>query len=240
MVNRLNMLSITLSELVQVSTIIENFPPSLKDFSKRMMHKLEDYPLDTLIKHLHIEEKTCFEDKGSKVELSVHHLSGGGFVHMDTSRGRNKRNLEPKKQSFKKPCNHNPNSKPKRVSPFLVCREIGHYVSECKDRKSVRTTHVVKQGLVYADKFNKGRFKMELEKGKIVITKGKMLKSKINLKVTLKFYTRIEAGNISTNSLTHFAKRMASNTKELYPILLNIMVFYKERIEPFVRWSIAC
>nr|KAJ0206348.1 hypothetical protein LSAT_V11C500291260 [Lactuca sativa] len=55
MVNKLNVLSISILELFQVSVMIAKLPPSWKDFSKRMMHKFEDYSLDDLMKHHRIK-----------------------------------------------------------------------------------------------------------------------------------------------------------------------------------------
>nr|KAJ0224347.1 hypothetical protein LSAT_V11C100034090 [Lactuca sativa] len=90
------------------------------------MHKSEDYSLDDMVKHLHIEEETRVRDKCGKVRSSVHHVSAGGSGHKTKSGGRNKRNLGPTKQSFKKP-------------------NIGHYVRECKDHKSGSVAHALEQ-----------------------------------------------------------------------------------------------
>nr|KAJ0185231.1 hypothetical protein LSAT_V11C900462940 [Lactuca sativa] len=145
MVNKLNALTISLPELFQVGAIIAKLPPSWKDFSKRMMHKSEDYSLDDLMKHIRIEEETRIRDKRGKVGQSVHQVSAGSSSHKGKSRGQNKKNFGPKKQSFKKPGHQNPNSKPKRVGPCHVCGEIGHYARECKDRKSVSVAHAVEK-----------------------------------------------------------------------------------------------
>nr|KAJ0202827.1 hypothetical protein LSAT_V11C500278000 [Lactuca sativa] len=145
MVNKLNALTISLPELFQVGAIIAKLPPSWKDFSKRMMHKSEDYSLDDLMKHLRIEEETRIRDKKGKVGQSVHQVSAGSSSHKGKSGGQNKKNFGPKKQSFKKPGHQNPNSKPKRVGPCHVCGEIGHYARECKDRKSVPVAHAVEK-----------------------------------------------------------------------------------------------
>nr|KAJ0197577.1 hypothetical protein LSAT_V11C700367030 [Lactuca sativa] len=269
MVNKLNALSISIPELFQVGAIIAKLPHSWKNFSKRMMHKSEDYSLEDLMKHLCIEEVTHIMDKRGKVKSSVHHVSVGGSSHKCKSGGQNKKNLGPKKQSFKKPSHQNPNSKPKRTGPCYVYGEIGHYARECKitnqdrlhmqpssvnlgeilmissltreicargwfvdigatvnicgHRENFRTYRVmphgtvvicanghraevlgsgdvhvkftrgewvtlrdilhvptISKGLVSTDKFDKGGFKMVLEKGKIVITKGRRYVGRAN------------------------------------------------------------
>nr|KAJ0201683.1 hypothetical protein LSAT_V11C600310780 [Lactuca sativa] len=104
----LNALSISIPELFQVCAIITKLSPSWKDFSKRMMHKSEDYSLDNLMKHLRIEEETRIRDKQGKFGQSVHYVSAGGSCHKGKSGGKNKKNFGPKKQ-----CN----------APFLFWKE---------------------------------------------------------------------------------------------------------------------
>nr|KAJ0212114.1 hypothetical protein LSAT_V11C400178980 [Lactuca sativa] len=58
------------SIIEQVGAIIAKLPPSWKDFSKRMMHKFEDYSLDDLMKHLRIEEETRIRNKRGKVGVT--------------------------------------------------------------------------------------------------------------------------------------------------------------------------
>ncbi|KAL6544724.1 hypothetical protein OROMI_023586 [Orobanche minor] len=126
MVNKLNSLSISLPELFQFGVIITKLPPSWKDFSKRMMHKSEDYSLDDLLKHLRIEEETRNRDKGGKVGSSVHHVSAGGSGNKGKSGGQDRKNFGPKKTNFKRPGNQqqkNHISKPKRSGACHVCGE---------------------------------------------------------------------------------------------------------------------
>ncbi|TLX67365.1 hypothetical protein E9993_23295, partial [Labilibacter sediminis] len=101
LVNKLTALSIVLPKLFQVGAIIVRLPPSWKDFSKRMMHRSEDYSLDDLLNHLRIEEETRIRDKKGKSGSSVHHLAGGG----SGQKGKNgsKKSFGPKKRDFKKP-----------------------------------------------------------------------------------------------------------------------------------------
>ena len=78
LVNKMTALSISIPEIFQVGAIIDKLPPSWKDFSKRMMHKSEDYSLDDLIKHLRIEEEARNRDKRAKTTVNVNSVQAGG------------------------------------------------------------------------------------------------------------------------------------------------------------------
>ncbi|KAJ9557645.1 hypothetical protein OSB04_012259 [Centaurea solstitialis] len=148
LVNKLNVLSIPIVELFQVGAIIAKLPPSWKDFSKRMMHKSEDFSLDDLMKHLRIEEETRIRDKRGKAISNVHHVTGSSNQKNKQSWGQNKvKNFGPKKQSFKRSGNQKPkfNNKPKKSGPCHVCGETGHYARECKDRKSGPVANAVEE-----------------------------------------------------------------------------------------------
>nr|KAJ0206942.1 hypothetical protein LSAT_V11C500252460 [Lactuca sativa] len=80
MVNKLNLLSISIPELFQVGLMIAKLTPSWKDFFKRIMHKCKDYSSDDLMKHLRIEKETRIRDKRGKVRSSVHHVSSRVLV----------------------------------------------------------------------------------------------------------------------------------------------------------------
>nr|KAJ0211140.1 hypothetical protein LSAT_V11C400163730 [Lactuca sativa] len=114
-------------------------------FSKRLMHKYKDYTLDDLMKHLHIEEETRIRDNRSKIRSIFYHLSTGGYDHKTKYGGHNKRNLGPKKHSFKKPSNQNPKSNSEIDEPCHVCGEIEHYVRECKDHKLGPVARAIEQ-----------------------------------------------------------------------------------------------
>ncbi|KAI3496568.1 hypothetical protein L1887_38933 [Cichorium endivia] len=136
LVNKLTTLSIALPELFQVGAIISKLPPSWRDFSKRMMHKSEDYSLDDLLKHLRIEEQTRNRDKGSKVGSGVNFVSGGGSGQKGKHRSKNKKGFGPKKKDFKPNRQHHNNNQPKKTGKCHVCGETGHYARECSQRKS--------------------------------------------------------------------------------------------------------
>ncbi|KAF5775122.1 putative RNA-directed DNA polymerase [Helianthus annuus] len=138
LVNKLTALSIPLPEIFQVGVIIAKLPPGWKDFSKRMMHKSEDYSLDELLKHLRIEEETRNRDKRGKVGSSVNHVAGGSGQKGKGASSRNKKFTAPKKKEFKK-SQHTNNHQPKRSGKCHVCGETGHYARECSQRKSGST-----------------------------------------------------------------------------------------------------
>nr|KAJ0209478.1 hypothetical protein LSAT_V11C400170410 [Lactuca sativa] len=172
MVNKLNALSISIPKLFQVGAIIAKLPPSLKDFSKRMIHRSVDYSLDDLMKHLRIEDETHIRYKRGKVRSRVHHVSIGGSGHKTKYGEQNKRNLGPKKQTFKKPSHQNPNSKPKRVRPCYVYGEIGHYARECKDRKLGPITHTVEQVTNMVASVNLGEILMIFSLTRAICARG--------------------------------------------------------------------
>ncbi|KAJ0437059.1 putative RNA-directed DNA polymerase [Helianthus annuus] len=138
LVNKLTALSIPLPEIFQVGVIIAKLPPGWKDFSKRMMHKSEDYSLDELLKHLRIEEETRNRDKRGKVGSSVNHVAGGSGQKGKGASSKNKKFTAPKKKEFKK-SQHTNNHQPKRSGKCHVCGETGHYARECSQRKSGST-----------------------------------------------------------------------------------------------------
>ena len=137
LVNKLTALSIPLPEIFQVGVIIAKLPPTWKDFSKRMMHKSEDYSLDELLKHLRIEEETRNRDKRGKVGSSVNHIVGGSG-QKGKGAYKSKRFTAPKKKEFKK-SHQTTNHQPKRSGKCHVCGETGHYARECSQRKSGST-----------------------------------------------------------------------------------------------------
>ena len=78
LVNKLNILSIPVPKIFQVGAIVDKLPPSWKDFSKRMMHKSEEYSLDDLLLHLRIEEETRNKEKRGKPLTNMHSVQAGG------------------------------------------------------------------------------------------------------------------------------------------------------------------
>ncbi|XP_024974719.1 uncharacterized protein LOC112512810 [Cynara cardunculus var. scolymus] len=78
LVNKLKMLSIAIPEIFQVGAVIDKLTPSWKDFSKRMMHKTEDYSLNDLLKHLCIEEVARNRERRGKSMMNANSVQAGG------------------------------------------------------------------------------------------------------------------------------------------------------------------
>ncbi|KAJ9545520.1 hypothetical protein OSB04_025227 [Centaurea solstitialis] len=139
LVNKMNSLSITIPEIFQVGAILDKLPPSWKDFSKRMMHKSEDYSLDDMLKHLRIEEEARNRDKKSRNPVNVNSVQAGGKNKGKLNSGgpSKKWNLGPQKKVFKRQGQSSFQKKDfKRNGKCHVCGETGHYARECKQRKS--------------------------------------------------------------------------------------------------------
>ncbi|KAJ9536248.1 hypothetical protein OSB04_un000581 [Centaurea solstitialis] len=139
LVNKMNSLSIKIPEIFQVGAILDKLPPSWKDFSKRMMHKSEDYSLDDMLKHLRIEEEARNRDKKSRNPVNVNSVQAGGKNKGKLNSGgpSKKWNLGPQKKAFKRQGQSSFQKKDfKRNGKCHVCGETGHYARECKQRKS--------------------------------------------------------------------------------------------------------
>ena len=123
LVNKMTALSISIPEIFQVGAIIEKLPPSWKDFSKRMMHKSEDYSLDDLIKHLRIEEEARNRDKRAKTTVNVNSVQAGGKGKGKAKSGgpTKKWNLGPQKKSFKRQGQSSGQGSLKRNGKCHVC-----------------------------------------------------------------------------------------------------------------------
>ncbi|GKC05442.1 copia-like retrotransposon [Tanacetum coccineum] len=76
LVNKLNVLSIPIPEMLQVGAIVSKLPPSWNDTSKKLINKKDDYSLDDLLKHLRIEEEARNIDKRVNHGSTVHHKTG--------------------------------------------------------------------------------------------------------------------------------------------------------------------
>ncbi|KAI3734277.1 hypothetical protein L6452_13742 [Arctium lappa] len=133
--NKMRVLNIPLPEIFLVGAVVDNLPPSWKDFQKRMMHKSEDYSLDDLIKHIRIEEEVRNQDKRGKVIMSANNVQAGGKGKGKSSGPAKKWNLGPQKKNFKR-LGQSTSQGPKRTGKCHVCGETGHYARECMQRKS--------------------------------------------------------------------------------------------------------
>ncbi|GKA47246.1 hypothetical protein Tco_0740129, partial [Tanacetum coccineum] len=76
-VNKLNVLSILIPEMLQVGAIVSKLPPSWNDISNKLIDKKDDYSLYDLLKHLRIEEEARNRDKQVNNGSTVHHVQVG-------------------------------------------------------------------------------------------------------------------------------------------------------------------
>ncbi|GJS58493.1 hypothetical protein Tco_0653277 [Tanacetum coccineum] len=77
LVNKLNVLSILIPEMLQVGAIVSKLPPSWNDISNKLIDKKDDYSLYDLLKHLRIEEEARNRDKQVNNGSTVHHVQVG-------------------------------------------------------------------------------------------------------------------------------------------------------------------
>ncbi|KAJ9565483.1 hypothetical protein OSB04_001449 [Centaurea solstitialis] len=134
LVNKMNTLSIPIPEIFQVGAIIDKLPSSWKDFSKRMMHKSEDYSLDDMLNISGLKKR-----RKSKNPVNVNSVQAGGKNKGKLNSGgpSKKWNLGPQKKAFKRQGQSSFQKKDfKRNGKCHVCGETGHYARECKQRKS--------------------------------------------------------------------------------------------------------
>ncbi|TYG36425.1 hypothetical protein ES288_D13G064700v1 [Gossypium darwinii] len=58
LVSRLRDLKVFIQELLQVGAIISKFPSSWNNYRKKLLHMAEDFAVEKILRHLHIEEET--------------------------------------------------------------------------------------------------------------------------------------------------------------------------------------
>nr|GEV50735.1 copia-like retrotransposon [Tanacetum cinerariifolium] len=114
--------------MLQVGAIVSKLPPSWNDISKKLINKKDDYSLDDLLKHLHIEEEARNRDKRVNHGSTIHHVQ----VRNSSKRGSRNDTIK-----FNSEVNHDKFRMPellKRTKKCHVCAETGHYARECKMR----------------------------------------------------------------------------------------------------------
>ncbi|GKC48057.1 copia-like retrotransposon [Tanacetum coccineum] len=130
LVNKLNVLSIPIPEMLQVGDIVSKLPSSWNDILKKLINKKDDYSLDDLLKHLRIEEEARNRDKRVNHGSTVHDVQVGNSSKRGSRNGATKFNLGVNRDKFKK------TGASKRTGKCHVCVDTDHYARECKLRKS--------------------------------------------------------------------------------------------------------
>nr|GEW42456.1 zinc finger, CCHC-type [Tanacetum cinerariifolium] len=107
-----------IDEFISISSIIDMFPPSWKDFKHTLKHGKDDFSLVQLGSHLRIEEslRAHDNDKGKGKEV------GGPYVNMTEEGGKNKHH---KQNKGKKRSNENNGGAGSNKKPKLECWKCG-------------------------------------------------------------------------------------------------------------------
>ncbi|KAH1046614.1 hypothetical protein J1N35_037398 [Gossypium stocksii] len=59
---KLRDLKVVIPELLQVRAIISKLPSSWNNYQKKLLHMAEDFTMEKIIRHLHIQEETQKHD----------------------------------------------------------------------------------------------------------------------------------------------------------------------------------
>nr|GEZ19162.1 zinc finger, CCHC-type [Tanacetum cinerariifolium] len=115
-------------ESIYVSSIIDKFPPSWKDFKHTLKHGKDDLSLVQLGSHLRIEESLMAQDSNKGKGKGV----GGASVNMTKEGAKNKHRKQNKgkKRSNEKNSGSRSNKKPKLEC--WKCGKIGHFNRDCR------------------------------------------------------------------------------------------------------------
>ncbi|KAK5771504.1 hypothetical protein PVK06_047718 [Gossypium arboreum] len=79
LVSRLHDLKVVIQELLQVRAIISKFLSSWNNYQKKLLHMAEDFTLEKILRHLHIEEENRKRD-------AVYHPQSSKVNHVSKSK----------------------------------------------------------------------------------------------------------------------------------------------------------
>ncbi|GKB01379.1 zinc finger, CCHC-type containing protein, partial [Tanacetum coccineum] len=115
-----------MDESISVSSIIDKFPPSWKDFKHILKHSKDDSPLVQLGSHLCIEEhlRAQKSDKGKSKEI------GGPSINM-TKEVKNKHHKQNKGKKWSNKNNSGSSSNKKLKLECWKCDKTGHFKRDC-------------------------------------------------------------------------------------------------------------
>nr|GEV55118.1 zinc finger, CCHC-type [Tanacetum cinerariifolium] len=124
-----------MDESISVSSIIDKFPPSWKDFKHALKHGKDDLSLVQLCSHLRIEESLRAQDSNKGKGKDV----GGPSVNMTEKGGKNKHH---KQNKGKKRSNENKSGSGSNKKPKLECwkrGKTGHFKRDYRTGKRNNT-----------------------------------------------------------------------------------------------------
>ncbi|XP_024312058.1 uncharacterized protein LOC112269486 [Brachypodium distachyon] len=118
--------------------IIAKLPPSWRNFATSLKHKRQEISMENLIGTLDVEEKARAKDAGPKCNTQ----EGTSTTNMVQRNNHNNSNNKEKEKAFNNagPKNTTTFKKKKKggnknKDPCFVCGGLGHWASNCKERK---------------------------------------------------------------------------------------------------------
>ncbi|TYG65324.1 hypothetical protein ES288_D06G177800v1 [Gossypium darwinii] len=122
-------------ELLQVGAIISKFPSSWNNYQKKLLHMVEDFTVEKILRHLRIEEETQKRDAVYLPQSSkVNYVSES----KKSRNGKRKATSETKDVQDKKKKTHN----------CYNCNKKGHYIKDCRLFKKKQDATTSKANMV--------------------------------------------------------------------------------------------
>ncbi|XP_031402563.1 uncharacterized protein LOC116212127 [Punica granatum] len=128
-------LKVIIPKSLQVEAIISKLPSSWNDYRKKLLHMIEDFTVEKILRHLRIEEETRKRDvvylpQGSK----VNHVSES----KNSRKGKRKATSETEDTQDRKGKSRN----------CYHCNKKGHYIKDCKLLKREKDATTSKANMV--------------------------------------------------------------------------------------------
>ena len=126
---------IKLPEPFQVCAIIAKLPPTWKCYRKRVLHRREDYSLEGIQKHLHIEEKSRLRDKSEETNFGPSRERVNAVNKFNHYKSNNQKRGNSQKENFLGPKKGQGKFKNNNKGDCFVCGKLGHFARYCRFRK---------------------------------------------------------------------------------------------------------
>jgi hypothetical protein len=126
-----------MDESIQVSSVIEKLPSSLKDYKHKLKHEKDEMSLTQLGSHLRIEESLRAQDADRTKEPKGKEVMDPTFFNMvEVGEGsnKNKGRFQGAKRPFK-PSNSSKSNVGEPTGPCWICGQSGHYKADCRVKR---------------------------------------------------------------------------------------------------------